>query len=313
MRSIPATIVASSPVPIQPQGQGRGARRVTAEQKRLLQAKAAQRSKNRQGSGASSEVRVISSPVHNGGDSVEEATSVMAVQSLNQNNNKSTDGGQVSDKSAGNARLMPRSPSANSKAKQGLDGRLDIPLEDLSGRGKPRSLSLERIRLARMAREVVSQNTSSPHAQVAHSSARSHSLSPHRSASTPSSSILSRKDPHRQSAPIPLTRGVKSGSSQHGRQSEGTDARRSHSLSSSIPSSRTLAGSYSSDDSADSGRARSWSDNPTLPKSLLPALAPPVSLVDTIASVHSHLAAALLVPQDQILLRCDDEDDEAFR
>ena len=339
---------ASSPVTAQPQaqGQGRGARRVTAEQKRHLQAKAAQRSKTRQGGSAGtllgSAVRTSPSPARDGVELGEEATSAMAVQSLSQ----STTGGGSGSGSGSSSR--PPGGGGPSRAgqksggpgsgKAGSEGRLDIPLEDLSTRGKQlRGLSLERARLSRLAREVGSlsnhghQQASATASAASSASAshglaapRSHSLSPHRSRQE-TSCLMSRRDPRRQSAPIsiPASSAGRSSASTHskagGQQQQqppqpspqppppqqplesAWDSRRPHSRSNPVPipgRGKPGLGGSSSDDSPEGGRARSWS-GPT-PKSLQPAAAPPASLlVDGAGS--GPQAAAVVVPSAMLL------------
>ncbi|KAK7111440.1 protein CLEC16A-like isoform X2 [Littorina saxatilis] len=291
----------------QGQGQGRGARRVTAEQKRHLQAKAAQRSKTRQGMVA----RSSPSPARDGVEIGEEATSAMAVQSLSQNANGSN---SSSGCRPGGAVRAQKGGPAGIRGVQSAEGRLEIPLEDLSTRGKQlRSLSFERARLSRLAREVGSlgnqgHQQASQHGLVA----RSHSLSPRRT-SQETSTLMSRKDPRRQSAPI----SIPSSSSPSAHRPHHTskyaltpgglpqEGRRPHSRSNPVPPPGS-----SSDDSPEGGRTRSWS-GPT-PKSLQPAATPPASLLDGTVSTPPVLVAAMLVPPERttIVRRTSQEEEE---
>ena len=318
-----ASSPASSPVSAQPQaqqGQGRGARRVTAEQKRHLQAKAAQRSRSRQGQNVGSSsasslgtaVRSSPSPARDGVELGEEATSAMAVQSLSQNTSNSSSSGRV----GGAVRAPKVGPASGKGGQQGTEGRLDIPLEDLSTRGKPlRGFSFERARLSRLAREMGSLSNHG-HQQAAHHGlvARSHSLSPHRPRQE-TSSLMSRRDPRRQSAPISIPSSANRPPTAHrlGTQPEASDGRRPHSRSNPvpIPGLPKRSGS-SSDDSPEGGRARSWS-SPT-PKSLLPASAPPASLVDSavVSGQPAVVVPAMLVPPERttIVRRSQQEKDE---
>ncbi|XP_076446550.1 protein CLEC16A-like isoform X2 [Babylonia areolata] len=318
----------SSPVTAQPQGQGqgRGARRVTAEQKRHLQAKAAQRSKSRQSQSGGSGGPSSTSPAREGVEVGEEATSAMAVQSLSQNANNSS--GSAASRAPGGVSRMPKAGSAGSKlGGQGHEGRLDIPLEDLSTRGKQlRSMSFERARLSRMTREVVGgvggggHHGNHGHQGAAHHHpllARSHSLSPHRTRHE-TSALLSRKDPRRQSAPIPIPSSPRSRKVAPPPEPETPPVsipaiRRPYHHSRATPltvMAQTMRSESSSDDSPDGGRVRSFS-NP-IPKSLVPSPAPAASLVDGCVGQQTPIAAAMLVPPERttIVRRSQEEEDE---
>lgn len=306
---------ASSPGTSQPQGQGRGARRVTAEQKRHLQAKAAQRSRSRQGVGVGPGPgpgpRQSQSPANEGVEVGEEATSAMAVQSLNQSSNNRSSAASGTGPRAGPSARLPKPALVGVKG-HGPEGRLDIPLEDMSHRGKQlRSLSFERSRLSRLARELGGQTNHGHQQAVQHAlPSRSHSLSPHRTRQE-TSSLMSRKDPRRQSVPIPLSSGKKSSATQVTQHVGRASVGRLHSHSNPVPvSGRLMHSGSSSDDSPEGTRARSWS-GPT-PKSLVPTAAPPVSLVDPSVLGQPHLAPAMLVPPDRttIIKHSEEDDDE---
>lgn len=323
--SVSGSTTSSSPVTAQPQahGQGRGARRVTAEQKRLLQAKAAQRSKTRQNQGpvSSLAVRSLSSPACDVVEVGEEATSAMAVQSLSQNANSHSSA--IGVKPGGAVRLL-KSGSTAARGVQGFaEVNMDIPLEELSKSGKQlRSLSVERARLSRLARELGSMGSSignHGHQQAAHQQlvGRSHSLSPMRPHQE-TSSLMSRKDPRRQSAPISIP---------------GAVARRPSATTSTTTTSMTVhkqsestrphtrcnlralqrSGSLSDDGPSDLGRARNWSG--PKPKTLMPATVPPASLVDPSMSSPMRSPAAMLLPADRttVVRIGHDEEQECSR
>ncbi|PVD38671.1 hypothetical protein C0Q70_01290 [Pomacea canaliculata] len=287
--------------PVSTQSQGRGSRRISAEQKRHLQAKAAQRSKSRQVMGPSMGTGLRSgvSPARDGVEMGEEATSAMAVQSLNQNISSNNSSG--SERMSGSSRSSGRLVSAGSRGNQGDEARLEIPLEDLSTSSKQhRSLSFERARLARLAREAGVRTNHGHHQAVHHTlMMRSHSLSPHRSRQE-TSSLMSRKDPRRQSAPQTLATSFKAPSILQTILSQSGSDRRPQ---------ITCSGS-SSDDSPDSGRARSWSGG--APKTLLPASAPSLSLMDSIGHSRRSISAAMLLPPERttVVRRCEEEEEE---